>query len=86
MKTQIENQNGQATTEIVLMLVLSMGIVLIVITAARNNGWLASLVSTPWQSIASTIQNGVPGSVSKTSAQHPNSYIRWNTVKGDTLQ
>lgn len=79
-------QKGQVTTELVLMIVVMFAVTLTVSTAFRNNEFLASLVSGPWNSLSGMIQNGVWGDPIETMKKHPNQFRRVSTVRGDPVQ
>ncbi len=82
---ELDPEAGQITVEIVLMLVVTVGIILAVSTAARKNQWLADLVSGPWNDLASIIQNGVPlapgQTVMQMASEHPESWSRVSSPK-----
>jgi hypothetical protein len=82
-KKTLNKSAGQATTEMILMLVVFLGISTVVTTAFKNSKFVATLISGPWQAIAGMAQNGVWEAPSKSMNKHPNAYRRWASLKGE---
>lgn len=82
----MNNQRGQASIEMVLMVALVVMVALAVSKGLRDNEFFANLVSGPWTSVAGLIQNGVWGSPEATMAKHPNQFLRVSTVEGDPVE
>src|SRR5690606_38187619 len=78
--------SGQASTELILILVVLVTAVLAVSTAFRNEEYFATLVSGPWRSLQGLIQNGTYGSPDDTMSRHPSRFERAASARGDNLQ
>jgi hypothetical protein len=77
---------GQASIEMVLMVVLFVGVAIFVGNYFREKEIFANLVSGPWQSFSGLIQNGVIGNPQNTMSQHPNQFGRLASVKGEEVK
>lgn len=75
----VKNQRGQLAVEAVLLLALSIGIFMAVSATFREKQYFSSILSRPWQSVSSMIQNGVWN----TNEMHPAHRSRWISVEGD---
>lgn len=79
MVNPLRSQAGQMAVETVLLITLSVAIFIGVSTIFREKQYFANILSKPWTSIASMIQNGVW----TPSELHPNDYKRWVSVRGE---
>ena len=86
MVNRLRNRAGQAAIEMVLVMALVLGASVFIGNEFRTRGFIASLVSTPWKSLAGMIQNGVWGPSQETMSQHPNSFSRVTSPEGDPIQ
>lgn len=79
------HQKGQAVIEAILILALLLGLSRVVANYFKSNEVLKQLVSGPWQSLSSMIQNGVwdPKGPNNSKAVHPNQHDRHISVLGD---
>ncbi len=75
----LHNQRGQMAVEAVLLIALSVGIFIAVSGIFRDKQYFASILSKPWTSVSSMIQDGVWSP----SELHPNHRQRWVSVRGD---
>ncbi|MCB0350135.1 MAG: hypothetical protein KDD38_03060 [Bdellovibrionales bacterium] len=82
----IRRERGQASVEMVLMLVLMVGVMAFVSTTFRQNEIFASLVSGPWKQLSGLIQNGAWGDPESTMTIHPNRQSRVSSVRGDLVE
>jgi hypothetical protein len=74
---------GQATTEMILMMLVFLGATYFVSSAFRGQNFIAQLVSGPWLHLSGMIQNGVWGPPTQTMSQHPNQLSRFSTPLGE---
>ena len=79
MVNPLRSQGGQMAVETVLLIALSVGIFIGVSTIFREKQYFAEILSKPWTSVSSMIQNGVWNS----SELHPNHRSRWVSVRGE---
>lgn len=82
----MKNRRGQMTVEIVLMITVVVFAAVMVAKFFRDEEIFGNLVSGPWSRLAAMIQNGVWAPYDDSMVQHPNSFGRVSSVRGDPAQ
>ena len=79
MVNTLKSQKGQLVVEAVLLLALTVAIFIAVSAQFRDQQVLANILSRPWNSVSSMVQDGVW----KPNELHPAHRGRWVSVRGD---
>ncbi|MBX7232084.1 MAG: hypothetical protein K1X29_08365 [Bdellovibrionales bacterium] len=81
----IDNQ-GQAVTEAVLILVIFLLVGTLVSNQFKQNQLINEIVSSPWQRVSGMLQNGVWMSPSSGAPFHPSQHGRHISSRGEELK
>jgi hypothetical protein len=79
-----QSQSGQMTIEMVLVIIILLSTGLTLAKAARNQGWMKSLVSGPWKPLKSMIEDGV-WSPNNSKSMHPHHRDRHGSYEADEV-
>ena len=76
----IKNQKGQLIIEAVLLMTVLTSLMILASNILQSQGYVKSLVATPWQTLAGMIESGNWETADKARPLHPNMKFRNVTV------
>lgn len=78
------NQLGQATVEMVLLLVLGVAVIFMIFKGLKETNYIGKLIGDPWVKVAGMVECGVwkPCGLGKKSKDHPGNRTLSYDTKG----
>ncbi len=83
MKNKLKNENGQMAIEMLLIMITLFIAITFVSKQMKDQGFLASLVQSPWTQLAGMIESGSWAKAEDARTQHPNNQKRHISYRGD---